>query len=53
MQTIANENVKALDNYAINSAADTNAIKMLKYQIREMKATQTAANDKFTASNYK
>ena len=46
MQTIANENVQALANYANKSAADTNATETLKEQTIEMKAAQTAENEK-------
>ena len=46
MQTIANENVQALANYANKSDADTNAIETLKELIIEIKAAQTAANKK-------
>ena len=46
MQTIANENVQALANYANKLTADPNANETIKEQIREMKSAQTAANEK-------
>ena len=46
MQTIENENVQSLANYANKSAADTNATKTLKEQIIEIKAAQTSTNGK-------
>ena len=38
MQTIANENLQALNNYASNSAADKNATETPKEQIIDMKS---------------
>ena len=46
MQTIANENVQDLSNYANKSAADTNATETLKDHIVEIKSAHTAANEK-------
>ena len=53
MQTIANENVQSLANYANKSAAYMNAIKTLKGQIIDIKETQTAANKKNPTSQAK
>ena len=46
MQTIADENVQAITNYANKSAAGTNATETLKEQITELKEAQTTANEK-------
>ena len=46
MQTIADENVQAITNYANKAAAGTNATETLKEQITELKEAQTTANEK-------
>ena len=53
MQTIANENLQALANYANNSVAYRNAVETLKEQILEMKSAQTAMNKKNPTSQAK
>ena len=48
MQTILNENIQALANYANTSSSDTNATETTKEQIIEVKSAQTAANKKIS-----